>query len=65
MKKSVPRRESGATFLFLFWSLVISSEERIYKSDSILAMITLCVRGQLRVLMTFAYLECHIYIRER
>ena len=63
MKKSVPRRESGATFLFLFWSLVISSEERIYKSDSILAMMTLCVRGQLRVLTTFAYIirMSHLY----
>ena len=65
MKKSVPRRESGATFLFLFWSLVVSSEGRIYKSDSILAMMTLFVdvRGQLRVLMTFAYIirMSHLY----
>ena len=39
MKKSVRRtveRSNAATFLFLFWSLVVSSEEGIYKSDSIL-----------------------------
>ena len=40
MKKSVRRRtvewSDAATFLFLFWSLVVSSEERIYKSDSYL-----------------------------
>ena len=45
MKKSVPRRESGATFLFLFWSLVVSSGERIYKSDSILIRPLMTLRG--------------------